>query len=103
MTIYQDQDWASQTFFYAGLGQVLEQFEQWFSHGVQRMAFFSVSAMLYDLSTNSLPAVESRQEFYDEIYAWSDPFIHNVDYSIDRPDQPYWDTIYRSDESNGDT
>lgn len=92
-TIYGGEDWTSQTFFYAGLGQVLENFKEWFVEGVQRMAFFSVSALIYDLALYTLPQTKEQARFYTGIEEWADPFIHNVDYELDRPDQPYWDVI----------
>lgn len=95
-------DWASATFFYAGIGQAMETFQEWFRAGVRRMAFFSVSALLWELAKYSpKKGDQTIDDFYSEVMAWADPFIHNVDYSLDRRDQPYWDTIYQT-EVNGD-
>tara|TARA_R110001599_G_scaffold193040_1_gene388724 strand:+ start:8605 stop:9270 length:666 start_codon:yes stop_codon:yes gene_type:complete len=91
--IYQDEDWASQTFFYGGMGAVTESFKEWFIEGVQRMAFFSVSALVFDLARCMLPKTKSMAVFYEGLAEWADPFIHNVNYPLDRHDQPYWYTI----------
>ena len=100
-TIYQGEDWASQTFFYAGLGQLMGQFREWFTEGVQRMAFFSVSALIFDLAQNTLPKTGDQQKFLSEIDAWADPFIHNVDYTLEDSDQPYWITLSGSAGDGG--
>lgn len=95
-------DWASATFFYAGIGQALESFQDWFKAGVRRMAFFSVSALLWELASHvPKDGDQTIRDFYKEVLAWADPFIHNVDYSINRSDQPYWNTIDRTDLANG--
>lgn len=104
MNVRDGEDWASQTFFYGGLGSVRESFERWFKNGVQRMAFFSVSALLYDLACHAprIPGKPTVEPFYEAVRAWADPFIHNVSYSLDRPEQPYWDTIDQSETEHDD-
>ncbi|MCW3796487.1 hypothetical protein OMW55_01510 [Sphingomonas sp. BN140010] len=70
-------DWASQTFFYAGLGQILESFREWFTHGVPRMSFFSVSTLLARLAIWLPSTTEERMsDFYAAVAAWADPIIH---------------------------
>lgn len=72
-------DRATSTFFYAGMGQVLENFRDWFENGVPRMAFFSVSTLIYDLACHSSPDIDDLQPFYSAIEEWAHPFIHNVE------------------------
>lgn len=89
-----EEDWTERTFHYGGIGQVSENFKEWFQRGIPRMAFFSVSALLYGLARHAANnAGEDPGGFYEGIQAWADPFIHNVDYPLDRADQPYWNTI----------
>ena len=92
-TIYQEEDWASQTFFYTGLEDAKLQMAEWFCNGVQRIAFFSVSALVYDLTVATLPQTHDMSEFCALLNEWADPFVHNVTYDLNRPEQPYWQTL----------
>lgn len=92
-TIHQEEDWASQTFFYTGLKDAQGQMSEWFCNGVQRIAFFSVSALVYDLAVATLPRTKDMSEFCALLNEWADPFIHNVTHDLNRPEQPYWQTL----------
>jgi hypothetical protein len=71
-------DRASNSFFYTGLPDALVNMRQWFTGGATRVAFFSVSALLWDLASYSGDgSPEHLQNFYRAIEQWADPFIHN--------------------------
>ncbi|WP_221795699.1 hypothetical protein [Aquisediminimonas sediminicola] len=65
-------DRAASSFFYAGLGLAMESFSSWLKQGMTRIAFFSVSALIYDLASYLSPQTETtKQDFYAELQAWA--------------------------------
>lgn len=97
-------DRACQTFHYGGLGQATEHLQKWFAGGLQRVAFLSVSALLYGLASHSRRNPQQPMtDFYREIEAWADPLIRNVEYSLEQLDQLYWDTDGTGDHDNGNS
>ena len=75
-------DRAINSFFYIGLVDAQEQFENWFRVGVKRVAFFSMSALLWDLAACSGPAGDQHvSDFYLAVENWADPYIHNTEVS----------------------
>ena len=72
-----EEDWAEATFFYAGLGQVEENFRNWFTHGAPRMALFSVSSLVYEISLEAVKGEADVPAFYAALATWASPYIHN--------------------------
>jgi len=70
-------DFASASFFYAGLGQAVLEFESMFSAGMRRMAYFSVSALIEDLTGYLATPHVTAPMICEALEAWASPFIHD--------------------------
>lgn len=81
-----DSDFTSSTFHYGGLGVVQENFRDWFTSGVPRMAFFSVSALIHDLAFFVCEGMPNKAPFYEALAQWASPFIHNLEDGSDGDD-----------------
>ena len=66
-------DLASATFHYGGLGVARESFEAWFKGGLSRVAFLSLSTLIYDLASYSRgQPPRPITDFYDEMIEWAE-------------------------------
>jgi hypothetical protein len=82
------EDRAARSFFYEGLVDGQQLFGEWFKNGLKRMAYFSVSALLWDLATYSFDGDQTKiPKFYEEVEKWASAYIHNQESDNDSDPQ----------------
>jgi hypothetical protein len=88
LMIERQEDRAVGSFFYAGLGQMKDQLENWSHNGLGRISLLNVSALLWNIGSYAAYqlAEVSPAEVYEAVKVWASPYIHNEPYYDGNPE-----------------